>query len=264
MRKFITYVSFARLANLEFMRLVMKLVHVVAKHDPAALKIEGVYNLLVALLPKLKTLQVKSSKHPNSTELKVLRLKRRSLLVVITGKMRLLPKAQVDVLSAPSALVLPLLEKYLKNIVADKLNTQSEKINELFDELNGNAAVNAALATLGLKPYFDELKAIQSSIEQTGDAQLENKSVKKLKVLNHEIRAELYDAMTDLFNAIEIAKKENKELDYTALISEVNELLKPYQTDIKSRSTRSKNALLAADKSDAEIAASPTTDSLAV
>ena len=248
MRKFITYVSFARVVNLEFMRLVMKLVQVVAKHNPATLKIEGVYNLLVAELPKLTSLQVKSGKHPNSTELKVLRLKRRNLLVVITGKVRLLPKAQVDALNASAALVVPLLEKYLKNIVADKLNTQSEKVNELLDELDGNAAMNTALATLGLKVYIDELKTLQAAIEQQGDSQVAKKSVKKLKVETRIIRAEVSDAVSDLLNAIEIAQKENKELDYTALISEVNELLKPHQADIKTRNTRSKNALLAAEK----------------
>jgi hypothetical protein len=269
MRKFITYVSFARVVNLEFMRLVMKLAQVVAKHNPATLKIEGVYNLLLAELPKLTSLQVKSGKHPNSIELKSLRLKRRNLLVVITGKVRLLPKAQVDALNASAALVLPLLEKYLKNIVADKLNTQSEKINELLDELDGNAAMNAALATLGLKVYLDELKTLQAAIEQQSDSQVANKSVKKLKVETRTIRAEVCDAVTDLLNAIEIAQKENKELDYTPLISEVNELLKPYQTDIKTRNTRSKNAMLAAEKSATEpmmVSAAPTaqTDSVAV
>ena len=247
MRKFITYVSFARIGNLEFMRLVMKMNQMVAKHDPAVLKIEGVYNLLVAELPKLKSLQVKSGKHPNSMELKALRLKRRNLLVVITGKVRLLTKAQVDALSASAALVVPLLEKYLKNIVADKLNTQSEKINELLDELDGNVAMNAALTTLGLKAYLDELKTLQTAIEQTGDHQVASKSVKKLSVETRIIRSEVIDAVADLLNGIEIAKKENKELDYTALINEVNELIKPFQTDIKSRNTRSKNALLAAE-----------------
>ena len=269
MRKFIPHVPFIKIVNLEFMRLVMKLVQLVAKHDPAALKIEGVYNLLVAELPKLTSLQVKSGKHPNSTELKALRLKRRNLLVVITGKVRLLPKAQVDALNASAALVVPLLEKYLKNIVADKLNTQSEKINELLDELEGNAAMNAALTTLGLKAYIDELKTLQAAIEQQSDSQVANKSVKKLKVETRIIRNEVGDAVTDLLNAIEIAQKENKELDYTALISEVNELLKPYQADIKTRNTRSKNALLAAEKSATELtlaSAAPNThtDSVAV
>ena len=269
MRKFITYVTFARVTNLEFAHLILKLTKVVAKHNPVALKIEGVYNLLVAELPKLKSLQVKMSKHPKSIELKALRLKRRNLLVVITGKVRLLPKAQVDALNASTALVVPLLEKYLKNIVADKLNTQSEKINELLDELEGNVAMNAALATLGLKVYIDELKTLQATIEQTSDTQVETKSVNKQTIDARTVKAEVGEAVTDLLNIIEVAKKENKELDYTALINELNELLKPYQSDIKSRSTRNKNALLTAEKSTPELTtinSTPTaqTESVAV
>lgn len=266
MRKFITYVSFARVVNLEFVRLVTKLVQVVDKHNPATLKIEGVYNLLVAELPKLKSLQVKSGKHPNTSELKALRLKRRNLLVVISGKVRLLPKVEVNVLSSAAALVYPLLEKYLKNIVADKLNTQSEKVNELLAELEDNTEINAAIATLGLKAYIDELKSIQTEIEQVSDRQIAGKSVKKLKVESRAIRAEVCVAMTDLLNAIEIAQKEYKELDYSPLISELNELLKPYQTDIKSRSTRSKNALLASVADVAPANSTPTTqtDNVAV
>ena len=97
--------------------------------------------------------------------------------------------------------------------------------------------------------YVDELKTLQATIEQTSDTQVETKSVNKQTIDARTVKADVGEAVTDLLNMIEVAKKENKELDYTALINEVNELLKPYQTDIKSRSTRSKNALLAAEKS---------------
>jgi hypothetical protein len=74
------------------------------------------------------------------------------------------------------------------------------------------------------------------------------------KMCTREVKTTLGSALTDLFNAITLAQKAHPELDYMPMVNEINVLLGSYQSKIKARMTRYKNATTTAASSTTTLA----------
>jgi len=120
--------------------------------------------------------------------------------------------------------------------------------------------MNAALVTLGLNVYFGELKVCQQSIKQGESLRIEIISV-RIKQNTLIAKEKIANAVSNLLDAIELAKVEHTEIDYMPLINELNVLLNSKQTMLKSRVTRSKNSI--ANKT-TTVASSTTTSATAI
>lgn len=242
MRKFITSVTFTRVPKMAFAPLVTTLAGVVEQHDPVALHIDGMYQLLLDVMPELDYLQNQANVKDKTEVLKALWQKRRTLLVTILGQSRMTAKAQVQAEEAHRTTVLPFIDKHLRTILNVTQNEQKGMLGKMFEELKDNTTMNDALVALGWKASFDELSAVEARIAHIEAVRRKCKAASP-DMRTSMVKSVISEAIMDLLNRIESAQKEFKELDYMPLIKELNALLTPIAADQKARDTRSRRAL---------------------
>jgi len=241
MSKIITPISFTKVPKLEFKQLVNHTVEIVAKNDPAALHIDGIYNLLLEVQPQLSKLKVVFRKHELTPTIQKLRSKRKELFASILKMQMTLSKAKLSTMTEELVIVLPFVDKYFKNILGDKTRKANERIEQMFAMLESDAKLKAAVTKVGLIVYIDELKTLDQDLQNTINVRLESGS-KMPRMNTRKIKSTISIAMSDLVDAIELAYKEYPEVDYMPLVNEINLLFIEFSTNIKATVTRNKNS----------------------
>ncbi len=234
--------SFYRIRKSEYPEIMNAILEIVKKHDPVALFIQGMYNLLLELTPLLDNLTLKYRSHPLVKELEVLRKTRDHLLSAILSQLTAIEKAKISSLILYSETAVPYLRSYLDGIGFENSTVKTGRIDQLLTNLENNDTMNVALSSLGLQVYLVELKACQLSINQGESRRIEDLSV-RIKQNTLITEDKIAFAVKNLFNAIELARIEHTEIDYMPLINELNAMLSTKQMMVKSRITRSKNIL---------------------
>ncbi len=260
LKKYIFSFSFSKVRKSEFPEIMNAILDIVEKHDPVALKIVGMYNLLLELKPLLDKLTLKYDGYPNSAELVDLRTRRDNLLGAILSHLTAIEKAKVTTVAQQAGLAVPYLRSYLDGILVENTTVKAGRVDQLLTNLDDYETMNTALVALGLDVYLDELRACQQSIDQGESLRREILSV-RVKQNTLLVKEKISYAVSNLLNAIELAKVENTEIDYMPLINELNVLLSSKQTMLKSRITRSKNSIANKTKT---VASSTTTSATAI
>lgn len=232
----------------------------VEKFNPTALKIEGVFNMLVALQPTLNILTTEYDGLPISPELAEARNKRNRLLGSILSQLAAIEKGGLTSTASDATIVLPFLRQYLSGISNLSPTVKSGKVNQLMYQLETEEeATKTAMTALGLLDYVNELKLNQQRInelEQTRRVKLSARKDEKSKVAREKIAK----AMDNLLMAIEVASLQYPDIDYVPVVNELNVIFSARKSAVKSRTTRNKNA---ADKT-TTVALSPTTTATAI
>ena len=241
-KSLIENVWYSRLRKLEISELVKNVILIVSRHGPAALFIADMYALLVEVQPLLLRLKVPFGSQPLSGELRVMRKTRDNLLGAILKQASSLGRGIVGAYSAQVVLVLPFVRQYLGGIAANNSLIKTEKINQMFIALNENPTLKAALTTVGLKAYFDELKSLQESMFSLVD-QRRTLLAARPKMETVELKKEIVMVLTNFFQSVELARFAHLEVDYMPLINEINASLITYNSQIRARDTRKQTAL---------------------
>lgn len=242
MSKIITPISFTKVPKLEFRQLVDGTIEIVAKNSPAALHIEGIFNLLLEVQPQLSKLVVVYKKNELTPVVQNLRTKRRDMLSSILKMSTSLTKANLSSMTNELTIVLPFIDKYFKNILGDRTRIANERIKQMFLVLESDEILKTALTKVGLNVFLDELKTLDQSLQNSINSRISSSS--KLPRMNtRKIKTTVSIAMSDLVNAIELAHKEHSEIDYMPMVNEINKLFREYSTYIKSSKTRSRNSV---------------------
>lgn len=241
MTKVIVNFSFSRVRKLEFPEILDAILGIVEKHNPEALFIVGMYNLLLELKPLLDILTVRYDRYPIPREFADQRTMRDKLLSAILSHMAAIEKAGVASTAEQAALAVPYLKRYLVGTTTGNSTVKTGRVNKMLANLEDNAPVTTALATLGFTVYIDELKTCQQSINQNENLRRESLSSRS-KATTLVAKEKISNATNNLLKAIELARLEHTDIDYMPLINELNVLLSSKQTMIKSRITRSKNS----------------------
>jgi len=260
MKKVLVNFSFSRVRKSEFPEIMNAILDIVEKHNPVALFLVGMYNLLLELKPLLDKLTLKYDGYPNTTEFVILRARRDNLLGAILSHLSAIEKAQVTSVAQQATLAVPYLRSYLDGILIENTTVKTGRVDQLLTNLDDYDTMNAALVALGLHVYFGELKACQQSINQGESLRREIKSV-RVKQNTLLAKERISNAVSNLLDSIELAKVEHTEIDYMPLINELNVLLSSKQTMLKSRITRGKNSV--ANKT-TTVALSSTTSATAI
>jgi hypothetical protein len=232
--------TFAKLRNSELPEMTKAILETVEKFNPESMKIAGMYNLLSELQPLLDILAVKYNGYPVSADYKDQCKLRNNLLVAIHSQITAIEKARVTTMAQQAQLAIPYLNGYLKGISTESDSVKSGRVNQMLNGLTDNDEMNTALSVLGITPFMEELKGYQQQLNLGESLRRESLAVRP-KFNNKDARSRVITAIENLLKAIELAKVEYTELDYTSLINELNVVLTNRQTVIKSRATRSKN-----------------------
>ena len=256
-------VPYSRVRYLEFPGFVNDVARIVAKYDAAAYFVDGPYNRLLLIQAEVNELEVTYRKLPKTEELMQLRTTRGIIIDTILRLLKNLRKARLASQAEMLKLVTPFLERYLATIQDTNTKLKQEHIRELGKKFDGKTPLQQALDALGLKLFVEELRTIQGNIEVAQNEQIEQMSQVSV-VDKKELTIRATSALKNLFSAIEVAKLDHPELDYSPLINELNKYLSIYVTEIKTRATIRKNALAAKKEQATKKATVPTPTSDAV
>jgi hypothetical protein len=241
MNRKITPVSFTRIPKMEVSELVNTFVSIVDHYGAEKMFISDTVTALRERMPKLESLNVPQRKHPESPLIQALLTKRKEIIVAMAKQSRTLAKANLSTQAGQMQLLAPFFERYWGDIYNFNQKTINRRVELMFAEIESNEELQTALQGVGLSAYTDELKVVEADLSARREVRRKEKSLHP-KVNTKEVKSDLGEVLTDVVNAIELAVKAHPALDYTPMISEINQLFASYQSEIKSRTTRNKNA----------------------
>lgn len=241
MSKKITPVPLSRIPKLEYPELVLTFVRIVEFYGAEAMHITDSFAELNARVPELMQLKLLKGKHPETKEIQSLHTRRRVILDAMLGQSHKMLQANLSVQVSHLKLVAPFIEKYWAGVRRFNQNTMNARMKLMLTDIEANADLKAALTALGLMLYLDELKTIETNLFNSSESRRKSRTVVP-KIDSSQIKAYVGEAVTDVVNAIEIARKAHAEVDYLPMITEINDLFVKYQSGIKAHSTRLKNA----------------------
>ena len=242
MRK-IVQVPFSKVQKLAFPELVNTVVSIVSKHNPDASYIRAYYDFLL----EAQTLNNKlSAANRNTEESKALvefKQKRNRVLSAIIGDAKNRKRVNLPAYTNDQIIVSLFVEGYIGKIQSNVSKIKTERIKQMFAELNGNTELQQAVQNVGLTAYTDELRSIQLNIDSNTAKDIEQKAIRPKLQDTTAAMTKMRLALRNLLGAIEFGVYAHPDMDYTPLINEPNELLVEYRSEIKVKITRTKNAV---------------------
>lgn len=247
--------SYSRLLKLEVPQLAKQVLGIVEKHSPEALLVEKAFNDFDALKPEIESLIVGYGPHPLTPQIEALRQERLLYATSISFQVRGLTKGYIEGTDDEVKIVTHAVNLYLRNLRKNNEEVINEKIDQLLSEIESNEELEVAMSTLGFTKYFNDLRSAHSRLKVLLFRRNASIAERPKGVGPIALKA-VRDGMKVMFNRIEAAQMDNKDLDYTPLISELNENLIRYSGLIKTRETALKNKKEGLDENGATAPAS--------
>lgn len=211
---------------------------IVEKYDPGVLFVEGMFRLLQAEIPNVVRLSEIYKGHPLTTELVSLREKSERIVKSILKKSDSIK--YISSLTAQATVIVPVVNRFFKGTLKENLKVKAERVSQFLTAIENDANLKTAMQIAGLMVYVDELVSLQQTIETNTNKRRVAMSVKTIED-RRELKTSIVTALTNLFNAIELARVEHPDVDYMPMIHELNNLLISYHSLIRNRKTRSQN-----------------------
>ena len=251
---------FSRVRISEYPGMVKGMLGVVAKHNPASLKIEGMYLIAQDNLPLLD-LFFEPAKSDYTVPIGDLRKQRRQVISATLLQMKAAGLSSVPTITAASEEILPTIRKYFDGVLIKNEVVITEKVDGFLETYLASPELAAAGNALGIHVYFMKLKELSDSIGEKEKARTAAKAERRL-ANPLGLRKKISRDLSNLTKAIELAEIENVTIDYGLLNAELTEFLVPFNTMVRTRTTRAKNS--EADKNTTAADMSSTTNTAAI
>lgn len=228
--------SLSNLLKLELPEFADEVIRIVDKHDPESLKIKDGFDQLVAERPQIEALTVRFGPHPLTEKLAVLREERIEHAKAITFQLNGFVKGFIEGEDSDISTAKFIVNRFLYNLDRNNVPMTNRRVTQFFAEIDKDEDLETAFSSLGLSNRLDSLRSSHSQVLGNMSSRLENTSQRpkgKSEVFKRSIRY----GLNWLFATINMAQNYNKELDYTPLIKELNDLIVSYRALIKIRST---------------------------
>ena len=221
---------------------------VTSKHNPGTFYISELNDTLYRLKPYLQSLSDVYWKHEGSDKQQALRIKRNGLLQSFWKCYKAEKQAKIVLAenyphTASLELVAPLLDRYLGDVQKGNTKKRTGIILQLEKAIDENEPVRNAMQEIGLLEYKNQVRNVLNSADIIEKSKISYRASLPRKNTD-AIRAKVKDAIKNLFSAIELESVKRVELDYNPLISELNEVITSYSSEIKTRNTIRKSAKL--------------------
>ena len=229
--------SFRTTRKEEFPGVVHGVLEIVEKHNPEAMHIDYFYGLLLAKTDLVdQYFSSSNNSHPLSGTIKDERKRRVELVLSILSQKTAVERAKLETQTEAASKVFPIVNKYLSGFRTYNLKIAGQKLNAFIGEIDGSEALKSATSVIGIDVFIDELKVIQSHLSENQSKRLEDNSNKRI-LTALKVKDDAGAIMMNLFKSIELAEVQYPEVDYSSLVSELNEFLSPYRALSLLRST---------------------------
>lgn len=227
-------IAVSRLLKIEVLVLLEDVVRIVEEHDPEALQLQDVYNILKNQEDKIQFFTQPHRKHLLTPKLDILRKKRLKCASLIAGQVSSLEKSFLPAIQLMAETASWLSETYLTYLGQMNQYDIDTQIRLFFSNLEKSSDEQKAFQSLGLQPYLDELEKLNEACQDvfrnrardikerppTGDRALERETQRMLRMF---------------FDNVNYTQQAYKDVDYTPFISRLNVELTTCSKNIKTR-----------------------------
>ncbi len=236
-----------KLLKLELPDLAERVIGVLDEHAPELLKIKEGYDLLVQQQPQINILRLVYGPHLETKKVNVLRVKRSTFASLIVNQVRALSRTEIEGGVANVILARSVVDLYLVNLRKMNEKEINQTLLEFFREIDANEAVEDAFTSIGVSKYLDGLRSSHAAIEE--GLGVRKKSIASRPTVNiPPIANSIRYSLRNMFLHINVAQMQNKALDYSLLIADLNSEIKEFTSLISMRATAAKK------KKEAELA----------
>lgn len=221
--------------------LMAGVVRIVESHNPEALKILSVFNLLKEHQTEVEKLRVEKRKHELTEEIEELRKKQDNILGALLNLMKGHKKAAPGELLTARATVMHVLDMYLRGILLKNNFTKMRLTKEMLDATGGSDAMQTALQQLGYSVLIEALSVNYNAIVAAQNERTASRSA-KTRVNKAEVKRKAAKLLTSLFNTIEINQEAESTINYQPLVNELNDFLLIYKQQMLQRYTVNRTA----------------------
>ncbi len=240
MIRIIKTIPFQRFHKSELRNLVKEVIETVNAFPALLLLVKILYERLKSADDLFAKLNVRHGKHPATTDLQNVRIKSMDLIKSILAQVKTLKLARLESQSEDLLLVEMFVKQYLKPIVKGDWSDRAFSLDKMFEALDADTNLQAVIERLNMKMLFDELLTNFKSQDVIKSSRIASIRGRK-KANTREVRSQATIALQELFAAIELAQIEHPELDFSVLVTGINQRVEYYTAQTKIRNTRNKN-----------------------
>ncbi|MGV8963051.1 MAG: hypothetical protein ACOH2V_06690 [Candidatus Saccharimonadaceae bacterium] len=231
----ITKLNFTDLRKLELPAFAGTVIEIVDGHDPEALKINEVFEMLTAMQPEMDLLTVRHGPHPITEELTPLRQQRQMYASAVVFRMGMAVKKDENTQLSTVRDAKILVARYLHNLSLCKNEKETnEKVTKFFVDMAANTTLPTAFEGFGMSEDLNGLKIAQNTISQLLVQRLQSKSA-RTRLKTEDLAKIVREALSNVFKQIEVAQLKHPEINYRTLMNELNDLIIEYKKLINTR-----------------------------
>lgn len=223
-----------KVPNVEFGQAYTRCVEIAESYEPENLKILTSFTNAKNEVALAAELMVKTKKQPLTAvqAASIARLQKNA--ATLLKHVRALQNEPNQADSTDIAHVFYFVERHLTGLRKSNSYRQVRLIEGMMDELKVNETVKQAVGKLGFDTFFEILQAELTKFN-TVYKQRRKTLAEKEKARSQKIKRKLYFLLRQFFTAIELAKIQYPELDYSPLISELNQEIRRCNISVKQR-----------------------------
>lgn len=225
-------IPYGRMLKSEVAELGNKTVAIAKSHDSELLLIDPLVSELEALMPEIDSMSFKYGVDPEILKVKTLKSKLMLTISALKLDVKLLEKSGID---DELHLIGSFIDGNLLKLHGSKNDrVLTQRVNGFLHAVESDEALGAAIVG---KDLMDNIDAISMALK--GYQAALTKRVRLLserpKVDTKLIIDKIINALENFYKTVEVFHMTNAELDYTALIEELNQLLYMYRKSINMR-----------------------------
>lgn len=220
---------------------VQSVLAIVENNDPESLGVMAFYLLLLEQQHQLEAYTEPRVSHPLTKVIKADRKKALDLINSIRFMAKSVEKANLPANAEMAALVLPLINMHLMKVGQSFTSAVEKKTKSFLVAISEKETIHLAASTLGFGDSTNELKLIFNKLTKNVDTRRVDFAARRM-IKGSKLEKSIIKVLTNLLKAIELAKVQHPAVDYSVVISELNELFISYRTLYRSKKTRNANA----------------------
>lgn len=233
--------TITKMQKAEFPQFAKDMLQIMVKHKVEDMNLQVVNNLLADTMPALEAMKVMESKHELTVPLKAKHTERCKNAQIIVGLLAVYLRD--DDRLAHAKKVESCIQLHLARIKRMNVVKVSQNFDLFFAKIDADSGLAEAFEALGLNGYVQKAKAANSEYRALNNKRRIdiNKKAEKLTAQAHAKVSKNVKAAQQIINSAVIMYP---DVDYNALIAELNALIAQYKVKLKARRTRNANKLL--------------------
>ena len=236
----IARIPFSSILKAEAAQLAKKTIGIVQNHDPETLLLESILGQLTALGPQIDIMSINYGVDPAIEKIENLKSKLMLTISKLKIEVKLLAKDGTDdELKTISNLVDSNLRKLYE---ARNEKVLTEKVNGFLTALENDEKFAEAIENKNLMSFIDGIKLVLREYK-IALANRVTSLAERPKYDTELIVANVAKALDNVLKTIEVFHMTKPELDYTALIEELNQLARMYRRSINIRLANNRRKL---------------------